>query len=140
VIPFGVTDVPLRPVYHMAALLGVEVPKWDIADEFGETDLLVRTIEQGRSLARALGDRPAVLMRGHGSAVVSGRVRDVVISAVYLEQNARLQMQALALGGGKVKYVSAREAELMSDMLLKGIANDRAWNAWAARVGRGTAL
>jgi ribulose-5-phosphate 4-epimerase/fuculose-1-phosphate aldolase len=135
VIPFGITDVPLRPVFHMAALLGAEVPKWDIADEFGETDLLVRTMEQGRSLARALGARPAALMRGHGSVVVSARLRDVVIASVYLEQNARLQMQALALGGGKVKYVSAREAELMTDMLVNGVANDRAWNAWVRRAG-----
>jgi ribulose-5-phosphate 4-epimerase/fuculose-1-phosphate aldolase len=135
VIPFGITDVPLRPVFHMAALLGAEVPKWDIADEFGETDLLVRTMEQGRSLARALGARPAALMRGHGSVVVSGRLRDVVIASVYLEQNARLQMQALALGAGKVKYVSAREAELMTDMLVNGVANDRAWNAWVRRAG-----
>src|SRR3954447_13623626 len=28
VIPFGVTGAPLRPVYHMAALLGREVPVW----------------------------------------------------------------------------------------------------------------
>src|SRR5687767_13808744 len=56
VIPFSVTVVPLRPIAHLAAPIGAEIPVWDIADEFGDTDMLVRTMEQGRSLARALGE------------------------------------------------------------------------------------
>ena len=72
IIPFGVTGVPLRPIYHMAGLLGPEVPVWDQRDDFGDTDMLVRTMDQGGSLARALGPRRVALMRGHGS-VVAGR-------------------------------------------------------------------
>ena len=67
-------------------------------DEFGDTDMLVRTVEQGRSLARALGARRVVLMRGHGSAVAGGNLREIVMTCVYMEQNARLQAQAMALG------------------------------------------
>src|SRR5262249_60035326 len=107
VIPFSVTAVPLRPIFHMGALLGGAVPKWDIADEFGDTDMLVRTVEQGRSLARALGPRRVVLMRGHGSAVAGGHLREIVMACVYMEQNARLQAQALALGD--VPYLDGGE-------------------------------
>src|SRR5919108_1390452 len=44
VIPFGVSTVPLRPLYHMSAFLGGGVPVFDIKAAAGEaTDMLVRT-------------------------------------------------------------------------------------------------
>jgi HCOMODA/2-hydroxy-3-carboxy-muconic semialdehyde decarboxylase len=133
VIPFSVTAVPLRPIFHMAALLGGAVPKWDIADEFGDTDMLVRTVEQGRSLARALGTRRVVLMRGHGSAVAGGNLREVVMACVYMEQNARLQAQAMALGD--VCYLSAGEIDRFGPMLAEPLGSERAWHVWRERAG-----
>ncbi|HLH24683.1 MAG TPA: class II aldolase/adducin family protein [Chloroflexota bacterium] len=134
VIPFTITNTPLRPIYHMAALLGPEVPKWDIAADFGaETDLLVRTMEQGRSLARALGARRVVLMRGHGSAVAGGSLPEVVWTCVYMAENARLQMQAMALGD--VQYLSPGEIARMGGYQLDPRGFERAWHAWRKRVG-----
>ena len=132
VLPFGVTDVPLRPIFHMASLIGPEVPVWDIAEAFGETDMLVRTIEQGRSLARALGERRVALMRGHGSVVAGGTLREVVMTAVYMEQNAHLQVQAAALG--EIRYLSRGEIERASAMLLQSLASERAWETWHRRA------
>jgi len=56
-IPFGISGTALKPVMHMAALIGADVPVWDIRDDFGDTNLLVREWAQGQSLARTLGDR-----------------------------------------------------------------------------------
>ena len=131
-IPFGVTGVPLRPIFHMASLLGSEIPVWDIADEFGETDMLVRTIDQGRSLARTLGRRRVALMRGHGSVVAGRTLREVVTTCVYPEQNARLQIQATALG--QIRYLSDGEIQRTGEMLLGSLASDRAWDTWRRRV------
>ena len=103
-IPFGVTGLPLRPIFHMASLLGSEIPVWDIADEFGETDMLVRAMDQGRSLARTLGRRRVAQMRGYGSVVAGRTLREVVTTCVYLEQNARLHIQSTALG--QIRYLS----------------------------------
>jgi HCOMODA/2-hydroxy-3-carboxy-muconic semialdehyde decarboxylase len=133
VIPFGVTGVALRPIFHMAALLGAEIPVWEIADDFGETDMLVRTMEQGRSLARTLGPHRTALMRGHGSVVVGQSVRAVVTTCVYLEQNARLQLQAMTLG--EVRYLSPAEVQQTSEMLLGSLASDRSWHTLKARAG-----
>ena len=135
VIPFSVTATPLQPIFHMAALLGGAVPRWDIADEFGDTDMLVRTVAQGRSLARALGARRVVLMRGHGSAVAGATLREVVMACVYLEQNARLQAQALAFGD--VRYLSAGETDRMGAMLADPLGSERAWHVWRERAGIG---
>jgi ribulose-5-phosphate 4-epimerase/fuculose-1-phosphate aldolase len=133
-IPFGVTGVPLRPIYHMAALLGTEVPVWDIADDFGPTDMLVRTMEQGRSLARMLGPRRAALMRGHGSVIAGRTLAEVVIASVYMEQNARLLIQALSLGNAT--YLGDEEIERFSASLLDPSIAERPMGTWRARVER----
>ena len=133
VIPYGVTGVPVRPIFHAASLIGAEVPTWDIAEEFGDTDLLVRTMEQGRSLARALGSGRVALMRGHGSVVAGGSLREVVWACVYMEENARLQAQAMALGD--VRYLSPGEIDIMAQYQMDPRGNERAWHAWRKRVG-----
>jgi HCOMODA/2-hydroxy-3-carboxy-muconic semialdehyde decarboxylase len=136
VIPFSVTEVPLRPIAHLAAPIGAEIPLWDIADEFGETDMLVRDMEQGRSLARILGDRRVALMRGHGSVVAGPNVRAVTSICIYLALNAQLLLQALPLG--IVRYLSDGEVEragATSGMSLDSLGLQRAWNTWVGRIG-----
>jgi HCOMODA/2-hydroxy-3-carboxy-muconic semialdehyde decarboxylase len=133
-IPFGVTGVALKPIFHMAAPIGVDIPVWDIADDFGMTDMLVRTVEQGRSLARTLGQRRVALMRGHGSVVAGRSISEVVIACVYMEQNARLQIQAMSLGD--VKFLADEEIERTAAMLIAPLAMERAMGTWRARVER----
>jgi HCOMODA/2-hydroxy-3-carboxy-muconic semialdehyde decarboxylase len=132
IIPFGVTGVRLRPIFHLAASIGSDIPVWDIADEFGATDMLVRTVEQGRSLARTLGPRRVALMRGHGSVVAGRTLSEVVMTCVYMEQNARLQMQALALGD--VHYLSDEEIERCTGSQVTPLGTERAMGCWRARV------
>lgn len=133
-IPLGITGVPARPVYHMASLIGAEVPTWDIADEFGDTDLLVRSLEVGRSLARTLGNRTAALMRGHGCVVVGPNLRRVVTTSVFMEVNCRLQAQALQLGGAP-RYLSPGEVDKAFAFISQPLSQDRAWNTWQVRAG-----
>ncbi|MCJ2049992.1 class II aldolase/adducin family protein [Methylobacterium sp. J-070] len=70
VIPFGITQVPMRTAYHLAAFLADGVPVFDIRKADGMTDMLVRTGPRGMFLADALGRKSVVLMRGHGDVVV----------------------------------------------------------------------
>jgi ribulose-5-phosphate 4-epimerase/fuculose-1-phosphate aldolase len=135
VIPFSVTGVPLRPIAHLAAPIGAEIPVWDIADQFGDTDMLVRTMAQGRSLAKTLGANTVSLMRGHGSVVTGPNVRAVTSIGIYLALNARLLLQALPLG--EVRYLSAGEIEqagALSAMTLDSLGLRRAWDTWVRRV------
>ena len=46
-VAFGVSEMRLRPVFHMGSLIGHQVPVWDIRDSFGVTNMLVRTQDQG---------------------------------------------------------------------------------------------
>ena len=132
VIPFAVTDAPLRPLMHVTGVIGEHVPVWDIADEFGDTNLLVTNMEQGRSLAAGLGDARVVLMRSHGCAVVGAGIREAVLTAVYTQVNARLQMQAMSLG--KVRYLSPGEIARTPETLIGPLAMERAWEYLARRA------
>ena len=105
VIPFTVTQVPLRPMYHNSAFLAAGAPVWDIRKGFGETDMLVRDPALGKSLAETLGDKSVVLMRGHGDVTVGPNVKMAVFRAYYTDVNAKLQSQAIALGG-EVNYLT----------------------------------
>ena len=131
-MPFCVTDVPLVPVFHLGATMGVEVGFWDSQDAFGDTNLLVSTEDQGRSLARALGARWTVLMRGHGTTVAGRSVRELVFRCIYGMRNAEVQRAAAALG--PVKPLTRAEALAAEEFNLKPFAMDRAWEQWARRA------
>jgi ribulose-5-phosphate 4-epimerase/fuculose-1-phosphate aldolase len=131
VIPFGVSKTPLRPLFHNAAFLAAGAPVWDIAKEFGATDMLVRDNNIGKSLARTLGDKSVVLMRGHGDATVGPAVKMAVFRAYYTDVNAKLQTQAIGLGT-EIAYLSAEEGK-NADTVNSAVI-DRIWNLWKQRV------
>ena len=133
VIPFGVTGTKLKPLLHMCASCGHEVPIWDCRDNFGDTTLLVSDMAMGRDLARHLAHRPTTLMRGHGATVVGRSVRHAVFISVYLEVGAKLQMQAMAMG--EIKFLSPGEVDKIVARVNDYTLN-RAWENWARRAGR----
>jgi ribulose-5-phosphate 4-epimerase/fuculose-1-phosphate aldolase len=132
VIPFGITNVPLRPVFHTAAFLYVGVPVFEIRDAGGTTDMLVRNAALAHALAATLGDKPVALMRGHGNVVVGPNVKRATIRAVYTEVDARLQTVALGLGG-PINYISPEEGALRE----KNPGEEgRAWDGWKEKALR----
>ena len=98
-LPFGLIGKPLEPVIHSGSFIGGKVPVWDIRKKFGETDLLVSNMAQGRDLAKCLGKGNVALMRGHGFASAARSIIEVVRLSVYLPRNARVQMNAMRMGG-----------------------------------------
>lgn len=139
-IPFTVTDTPIRPLWVLAASLGGEVPIWDIRDDFPEDDeIMVMHDAAGSALSKRLGRRTACLMRGHGAVVATFDVKMTVLASIALMQNAEMEMGARILGG-KVRYLSEAEStKLLKNMSMpRGL--HRAWEYWAIRAGRATDL
>jgi ribulose-5-phosphate 4-epimerase/fuculose-1-phosphate aldolase len=130
VIPFGITGVPLRPVIHTAAFLWPGVPVWEIRDTAPVSDLLVRNAILAHSLVKTLGDKPVVLMRGHGNVVVGPKLQAAVLRAVYTEVNARTLSIALGLGS-PITYISAEEGAF-KDRQQSDEA--RTWDLWKERA------
>jgi ribulose-5-phosphate 4-epimerase/fuculose-1-phosphate aldolase len=100
---FSVLPIPLRPLHHYGKFLAAGGPP--VYQGAG----LVRTVERGEALARALGDAPAVLMRAHGDTVVGASIEQVVQRTVRL---ARLgELLHLALLHGEPRYLTPEELE-----------------------------
>ncbi len=132
-LPFCITETPLEPVFHLGATMGETVPVWDSQDEFGDTNLLVSTPEQGRSLARALGGNWTVLMRRHGATVAGRSVRELVFRTIYGARNAEIQSRAMLMG--TVTPLTPSERKAAGEFNLTPIALDRAWEEWARVAG-----
>ncbi len=133
VIPFSVTGARLSPVMHMCAGIGARIPTWDSRASFGDTNLLVTNLAMAKELAAALGERPVVLMRGHGCVVAGASLREVVFNSIYLQLNADLQMKAHALGD--ITFLSA--GEIAAVLSTRGsFTFERAWESWCRRAGR----
>ena len=135
-IPFGITRARLRPVFHVAARMGAEVPVWDIRERFGDrTNLLVTDMDQGRDLAERLAGNRVVLMRGHGVAVAMESLHSAVLTAIYTQVNARVQTEAMRLDGA-VNYLSPGEIETCGDVAAKGtLGRNRTWEYFRRRAG-----
>ena len=129
-IPFSVLEIQMRPVWHSTAFVGEGVPIFEIRDarEPNDKSMLVHTPALGKALARALGDHPAVLMRGHGAAVVGSSLEQVVSRTVYLQKNAIIQAQAMALVQN-INYWDAGEVHAMADT-----ACERDWEIWKRQI------
>jgi ribulose-5-phosphate 4-epimerase/fuculose-1-phosphate aldolase len=138
VIPFGVTGAKLRPLVHVAATMGGEVPVWDIREHFGDcTTMLVVNMDQGRALAKGLGPNNVALMRGHGCVVVGTGLKQAVATAIYLQVNARLQLDAVRLAGSNdgINFLSKGEIEGATGAMLSPLSMARAWEYWQRRAG-----
>ena len=139
VLPFTDSSVALRPMYHMAPFLLTGTPVWDIRTVPGEVGMLVTNNKSGASLADTLGHRTVALMRGHGAVIVGTTVPDAVSNAIFLDVNARVQAQAIALGG-KISYLTQADAEAggaspqpAAPMGAPGYY-PRSWGIWKAKA------
>jgi HCOMODA/2-hydroxy-3-carboxy-muconic semialdehyde decarboxylase len=130
-IPFGDTKVPLQPMYHRAAFIAFGVPVFEIRERSGMTDMLIRDAKLGRNLAEALGDHPAILMRGHGAAITAPTLQRVVARTIFLELNARLQADAMRMGA-PITYLALEEAKKIEAREGHGLA--RTWEGWKIKA------
>jgi ribulose-5-phosphate 4-epimerase/fuculose-1-phosphate aldolase len=141
ILPFGIaTDTPLRPVIHSGSFIGANVPVWDIAENFGDTNVLVSNMAQARDLAKKLGGNNVALMSAHGFASAAKSLIEVVRMSVYLPRNARILQNAKTLGG-KIRYLSQGEIDARNRGYSPYSTETwRTWEFWANKCGCGKLL
>lgn len=131
VLPFGFTDVPLRPVTHMGAIMGEVIPVYEIRDKRGDdTDLFGGSPSVCADIATSLGGATAVIMARHGVVNVGKSVREVVFRAFYLEQEAKALTAGLQIG--TINYLTPGEVKTSGALVGKQI--DRGWDHWSQRL------
>jgi HCOMODA/2-hydroxy-3-carboxy-muconic semialdehyde decarboxylase len=121
-------------MYHLGATLGDAVPFWDQRDDFGDSNLIVRTREESESLARALGPNWIVLMRRHGATVAGRTLEELVFRTIYTARNAAVQIQAHALGN--VSPLTEGEIALAGPYNLQPGPVARAFEYWSVRLDK----
>ncbi|MGH3494990.1 MAG: class II aldolase/adducin family protein [Sciscionella sp.] len=102
VVALSLLDVPLRPIYGAydipGALLARDgVPVWP-------RSALITSSALGAAMAGALGDRPVVVLRGHGLVSAAAgpadlAVRQAVLQAAAVNTLARTTLSVLQAGG-----------------------------------------
>jgi ribulose-5-phosphate 4-epimerase/fuculose-1-phosphate aldolase len=131
VIPFGLVDTPMRATYHNAAFLAAGVPVFDIRQKFGVTDIVINSAERGLALADALEDKSVLLLRAHGFVAVGPSIQAAVFRAIFTEINARVQLQAVTLGGA-MAALDEEEGRKADAINLATVG--RSWELWKRRV------
>lgn len=133
IIPFTMNKISLRPIFHMSSVIGADIPTWDSQEEFGDTNMLVDSMEMGHSLTRTLGYNRVALLRGHGCICVASNIKAVCMISIGLKDNAALVQETLQIGG--LIPLTDGEIEKTSAMLLGRTPLERAWDYWVARAG-----
>jgi ribulose-5-phosphate 4-epimerase/fuculose-1-phosphate aldolase len=134
ILPFCISGMELKPVYHLGATLGPAVPFWDSRDDFGDTTLIVAKPEEGASLAKALGPNWIVLMRRHGATVAGTTLEELTFRTIYTARNAAMQIEAHNLG--HVSPLTAAETALAGEYNLRPGPVARAWEYWSVRLDK----
>ncbi|MBI3705506.1 MAG: class II aldolase/adducin family protein [Rhizobiales bacterium] len=131
VIAFGLSNAPMRAMYHNAAFLAAGVPVFDIREKFGTTDIVINTAAKGAALAEVLADKPVALLRAHGMVAVASSLPVAVFRAIFTVTSANIQHQALALGG-PLAALDAEEGRIADLINVQTVG--RAWDLWKQRV------
>jgi ribulose-5-phosphate 4-epimerase/fuculose-1-phosphate aldolase len=138
-IAFAGSSVPLRNMIHTGSFINDGIPIFDVRKFGGSADdMLIRNPALGKSLAQALGSQTAILMFGHGVAVTGPTLATAVSNAYFLNMNARVEEQAIALGG-TVSYLERGPGPRpRADTSAAGAAaNNRGWEYWKHEVTPG---
>ena len=130
-IAFGLSNVPMRAMYHNAAFLAAGVPVFDIREKFGTTDIVVSSSDKGAALAAVLADKPVALLRAHGMVAVGPSLPVAVFRAIFTVTSANIQHQALALGG-PIAALDAEEGRVADVVNVQTVG--RSWDLWKQRV------
>ncbi len=126
----------LRPVLAQGGFLPPETPVFEIREASGSgpvRGMLVTNGALGAFLAKKLGGAPAILLRGHGDAVVGRSVKEAVVRAIYVSLNARVQSEAMRLNP---QIIALDDAELASNAK-ENFDVDRPWANFKRRLTEG---
>lgn len=122
------TDGKLELLTHDAVLFYRGLPR------FEDTPELIVNSDQGRSLAQALGDARAVLMRNHGVLVVGESVPWAVLAALTLDRAIAFQIMAARLG--QLRPMTRAEAEKLFPQKFPQAFVEEYWNYLVRKLER----
>ena len=122
---FSVTGRKLEPVHNHGSFFAGGVPVFHTPD-------LISSRPLGEEVARAIGDRPALLLRGNGQVTVGRTIPEAIMMAIYLEEAAEILFGALQIGTPIA--LTADESMTRRVEALPPVDLERAWNYFKSRI------
>ena len=124
---FSVTDRKIEPVHSHGSFFSGGVPVFPKPD-------LISTLELGDKVGKALGENPAILLRGNGQVTVGRTIPEAVMMAIYLEEAADFLFGALQIGAPIP--LTAEECGPRKKEALPPVDMERAWNYYKSKIER----
>jgi 3-hydroxy-2-methylpyridine-4,5-dicarboxylate 4-decarboxylase len=124
VILLSVVGQTIRPMHNYSAIFYEGVPLYTGTGQ-------VESPARAGEMAKLLGNAKALMLRGHGAVVVGQTIREVCMLALFLEESARLQGEALKLG--TPMFMEHDEAEKIAKRTFKPTSVERAWDHFVAK-------
>jgi ribulose-5-phosphate 4-epimerase/fuculose-1-phosphate aldolase len=116
---FTIAKRKFQPVTLQGAIFAGGVPLYPEAQ-------LITTPTRGENLLKTMGDKRAVLLRGHGIVVAGQNLPEVLYSAFVLEDDTKKSWQAAALG--EIGTISEEECRAFGAEIAFERRAQRAWN------------
>lgn len=137
-IALSLADKPITVIHLQSGRFRSEVPIYP-------RPILILDEAEGADLARALGQAPAVVIKGHGIVTVGASIDEACINALYLERTAKIQAIAHALGfsGPGPAYIEAIQAtqeKMLAQLRAQGRrrpVHSPEWTYYADKVKKG---
>jgi ribulose-5-phosphate 4-epimerase/fuculose-1-phosphate aldolase len=124
---FAIAKRRFQPVTLQGAIFSDGVPLYPEAQ-------LITNPDRGSALLKVIGDKRAVLLRGHGIVVVGQNLQEVLFAALVLEDDAKKTMQAATLG--EVGTISPEECRAFGAEIALERRAERAWNYFCSLEAR----
>ena len=124
---FTIAKRAFRPVTLQGAIFSDGVPLYPEAQ-------LITTPARAEGLWKVIGDKRAVLLRGHGIVVVGKNLPEVLFASLVLEDDTKKTMQAATLG--EVGIISPEECRAFGAEIALERRAQRAWNYFCSLESR----
>ena len=124
---FAIAKREFQPVTLQGAIFSDGVPLYPQAQ-------LITTPARGESLLKVIGNKRAVLLRGHGIVVVGKNLQEVLFASLVLEDDAKKTMQAATLG--EIGTISQEECRTFGAEIALERRAQRAWNYFCSLEAR----
>jgi len=123
---FGMVGERVKPVTMQAAVMG--------PIQFFDKTASINQKELGEELAGALGAHRVAMLKSHGAVVAGADVVEAFVLAIYLEETAKRQYMARALGTPYA--LTAAEVDKISGNLRKPHLLKKVWDFHRAKLSR----
>lgn len=116
----SVARITPRARHGFSSYFAPAPPLWD-------DPALVRDEASASKIAEALGDGPAIVLRGNGAVTVGATIEEATVLCWFLEDSARVELDLLKIANSGVPVSELSAAEATRRATWEGALLDRMW-------------